>query len=87
MEGNPWQASKPINKNILRGVIVTSIILLGLGTTTFAIARNNPESNVAKLIILTTSTPFTQTLADDVAAQTRADVSEMYPEYAPLVDT
>jgi tetratricopeptide (TPR) repeat protein len=87
MEGNLWQASKPFNKNILRGMIVTSIILLGLGTTTFAIARNNPESNVAKLIILTTSTPFTQTLADDVAAQTRADVSEKYPEYAPLVDT
>jgi tetratricopeptide (TPR) repeat protein len=86
VEDNPWQASKPI-KNTLRGVIVTSVILLGLGTTTFAIARNYPESNVAKLIILPTSTPFTQTLADDVAAQTRADISEMYPEYAPLVET
>lgn len=86
MEGNPWQASKP-TKNILRGVIVTSIILLGLGTTTFAIARNNPESNVAKLILLTTPTPFTHILTGEVAAQTRADISEMYPEYASLVDT
>jgi tetratricopeptide (TPR) repeat protein len=86
VEDNPWQAPKPI-KNILRGVIVTSIILLGLGTTTFAIARNNPQSNMAKLIIPTTPTSFAQTLADDVAAQTRADVNERYPEYAPLVDT
>ena len=86
VEGDPWQASKP-TKNILRSVIVTSIILLGLGTTTFAIARNNPESNVAKFILLTTSTPFAQTLADDVAMQTRADVNEKYPEYVSLVDT
>ena len=86
VDDGPWQASKP-TKNILRGVIVTSIIVLGLGTSTLAIARNNPESNVAKLITLATPTPFSQTLADDVAAQTRAEINEMYPEYAPLVDT
>jgi len=86
LEDSPWQASKP-TKNILRSVIVTSIILLGLGTTTLAIARNNPESNVAKLIVLITPTPFSHALADDVAAQTRAEINEMYPEYAPLVDT
>jgi hypothetical protein len=80
MEGNPWQASKPINKNILRGVIVTSIILLGLGTTTFAIARNNPESNVAM-----SHSPVTplQTIADDVARNT-CDVGEIS---SALVDT
>ena len=86
VEDNRWQAPKP-NKNILRSVVVTFVILLGLGTTTFAIARNNPQSNVAKLIIPATPTLFSQALADDVAAQTRADVNEMYPEYAPLVDT
>ena len=86
VEDNPWQASKPI-KNILRSVIIITVILLGLGTTTYAIARNNPESSVGKLIIPATPTPFTQTLADDIAAQTRADVNEIYPEYAPLLDT
>jgi len=81
-----WQASKPI-KNILRSAIVTIVILLGLGTTTYAIAKNNPESSMAKLIIPATPTPFAQTLADDIAVQTRADVSQTYPEYALLVDT
>ncbi len=80
------QASKPI-KNILRSVIVTIVILLGLGTTTYAIAKNNPESSMAKLIIPATPTPFAQTLANDIAAQTRADVSQTYPEYTLLADT
>jgi len=86
VEDHTWQAHKP-NKNILRGVVVTFVILLGLGTTTYAIARNNPESNMAKLIISATPTPFTLALADDIAAQTRADVNAKYPEYGPLVDT
>ena len=86
VENSPWQASKP-PKNILRRVIVTSIILLGLGTTAFVIARNNPESKVAKLINPAISTPVTLALADNVAAQTRADIHKMYPEYASLVDT
>lgn len=73
-------------RNILRGMVVAVVILLGLGTTTFAIARNNPQSNMAKLIIPATATPFTQSLAVDVAPQTRADVIKNYPEYAPLVD-
>jgi hypothetical protein len=86
VEGNPWQAPKS-NKNTLRSVAITFVIFLGLGTTTLAIARNNPASNMAKLIIPATPTVFTPVLADDIAAQTRADVNEIYPEYAPLVDT
>lgn len=86
VEGNPWQSPKP-HKSILRGVVIPLVILLGLGTTTFAIARNNPESNMAKMIIPATPTLFSQALADNIAAQTRANVSRSYPEYASLVDT
>ncbi len=81
----PGRESKTA-KNILRGVVAT-LIVLGLGTTTFVLAGRNPQSSVAKLLIPATSTPFTQTLAEDVAPQTRADVIKNYPEYAPLVDT
>lgn len=88
VDDSPWQASKPKPiKNLLRGVIVTSILLLAFGTTAFAIARNNPESDMAKLIALATPTSFAQNLADDIAAQTRAKVNRSYPQYASLVDT
>jgi tetratricopeptide (TPR) repeat protein len=73
-------------KKILRSVVSITVLALIFGTTTYVIAQNNPESNVAKLIIPPTATPFAETLADGVAAQTRAEVSAEYPQYAPLVD-
>ncbi len=85
VDQNPWQITNPV-KSILRSVIVVIAIILGLGTTTYAIARSNPESTVAKLIIPATPTPFIQSLADDIAAQTRAQVGAVYPQYAPLLD-
>ena len=74
-------------RNTLRVAMIVTVMLLGLGATTFAMARNNPQSNMAKLIIPATPTPFTQIVTGNVAAQTRADVTKNYPEYAPLVDT
>jgi hypothetical protein len=51
------------------------------------VARNNPESTVAKLLILSTPTLYKQIpITRNVAAQTRATMSENYPQYAPLVD-
>ena len=82
---NPWQAASPAG-NTLRGLVLVAVILLGLGTATFMIAKNNPESTMAKLIIPPTPTSFVENLADDIAAQTRAQVSADYPRYAPLVD-
>lgn len=83
---NPWQTQRPW-KNVLRGVIIAAVVLIGLATTTYAIARNNPESTVAKLILPASPTPFIENLAQDIAAQTRAEVSAGYPQYASLVDT
>ncbi len=71
----------------LRIMITIVVIIFGLGSTTYAIALNNPESAVAKLIIAATPTPYAQTIAEDVAAQTRSEISAKHPQYTTLVDT
>ena len=85
VEQSPWRVASPV-KNILRSGIVMVAVILGLGTTTYAIARSNPESTVGKLILPATPTPLVGSLAADVAAQTRAQVNAQYPQYAPLLD-
>jgi tetratricopeptide (TPR) repeat protein len=82
-----WNTPRKPARGGLRVLIIIAVIILGLGSTTYAIARSNPESAVAKLILQATAEPFAQTLAEDVAAQTRSEVSSNYPEYAPLVDS
>ena len=81
----PLPISSPI-RNVFRSVVVVAVLILIFGTSTFVVARNNPESGVAKLIIPATPTPLAQPLADDIAAQTRAEISASYPQYASLVD-
>ncbi len=85
---NPWQVAHPARnkRNILRRGIVTIALLLALGTTTFVVAKNNPESTVAKLFLGATPTPFAQILADDIAAKTRAEIGVEYPQYAAVLD-
>ena len=71
----------------MRGALVAVVAVLALGTSTYVIARNNPDSQVAKVLALATPTVVSNSvLADDVASQTRAEVSEAYPQYAPLLD-
>ena len=79
------QVPAPV-KVVLRGAIITAVLALIFGTTTFVVAMKNPESRVGKLIIPATPVPYAQNLKDDVAAQTRAEIGMKYPEYAPLVD-
>jgi hypothetical protein len=88
MAENPWQVASPrkSRRNFLRTGIVVAAIVLTLGTTTFVVAKNNPESSVAKLLLIATPTPFAEVLADDIAAQTRAEVGVEYPQYAPVLD-
>ncbi len=81
-----WNAPKP-RANGLRLVIIVAVVLFGLGSTTYVIARSNPESAMAQLIIPPTAEPFVSALSDDIAAQTRSDVSAKYPQYIPLVDS
>jgi tetratricopeptide (TPR) repeat protein len=82
-----WNKPKPAISGGLRVLIMIAVIIFGLGSTTYVIARNNPESVVAKLILPATEEPFAQKLAEDVAEQTRSEVSLNYPQYATLVDS
>jgi hypothetical protein len=78
--------SRPF-KNLLRGASIFMAIALLFGTTSYVVARRNPESAVAKLLTLPTPTLFAQIpITGNVALQTRAEMSAKYPQYAPLVD-
>lgn len=84
------QAQAKLNplRTIMRSVVIAIVIVLLFGTTTYVIARNNPNSPVAQAFSLQAdATAESADLADDVAPQTRADVNAMYPQFAPVVDT
>ena len=84
---NLWQPKKNPYRNALRGALIALVIFLLFGTTTFVVARNNPASKVAQILAIATPIPETDSsLVDGVAPQTRAEVSENYPQYAALVD-
>lgn len=83
---NQKPKSAPYRK-MTRGALLTLIGFLLFGTTTYVIARSNPNSKIAQVLALATPTmEASAPLADDVAPQTRAEVSESYPEYVPLLD-
>ena len=74
-------------RNAMRSALVALVAVLLFGTTGFVIARNNPDSQVAKVFALATPTVLiNSSLSVDVAPQTRAEINETYPQYAPLVD-
>lgn len=83
---NPFPKPPSPFKRIMRGAVIVAVLALVFGTSTYVIAQNNPESSVAKLIIPATPTPFAETLADDIAEKTRAEINTEYPQYLPLVD-
>lgn len=83
---NPWEVTTPY-KNPKRNFTVALGILLMLSAAAFAFAKVNPSSQLAKAILPATPTSYVQTPAGDVAPETRAEISNAYPEYAPLVDT
>lgn len=86
INANIWQSPKPY-KNTLRAILAVVIVIFLFGTTTLVVARNNPESIVAKMLAVATPTFYGEpSLANDIAPQTRAQVSAKYPQYAPLVD-
>jgi len=83
----PIQPQPQPYRNVVRGAVIAVLAVLFFGTTGFVIARTNPDSQIAKVFALATPTVLNSTpLSDDVAPQTRAEVSEAYPQYAPLVD-
>ncbi len=81
----PAQSSKPY-KSTLRAILAVVVVLFVFGTTTLVVARNNPESKVAKLLIQATPDVYGNAIESDLASDTRAEISVKYPQYAPLVD-
>ena len=80
------QNPSPI-RNILRWAGIGIVFVFLFGGTSYVVARRNPESTMAKLLPLSTPTLYEQIpITGDVALQTRAEMSEKYPQYAPLVD-
>jgi hypothetical protein len=82
----PWLTAKP-HRRTLRAAFTIALIA-SLFATTLVVARNNPESNLAKLLQIPTPVLYEDSpLPANVAPQARAQVGEKYPQYAPLVDT
>jgi tetratricopeptide (TPR) repeat protein len=84
---NIWQAKPKPYKNTLRAALSIVVVVFLFATTTLVVARNNPESDLAKMLTVSTPDLYVESIADDIAPQTRAQVSASYPQYAPLVDT
>jgi hypothetical protein len=85
---SPWtDAGKSGGRNILRGALLVGLIVLLSGTSTFVIARNNPDSVVAQVLAVATPTFLSDpSLAEGIALQTRAEIEAKYPQYSALVD-
>lgn len=82
----PLQTQKSY-RNTLRAILVVVVALFVFGTTTLVVARNNPESKIAKFLVAATPTPYGSSLVgSDIAPETRAEVNMKYPQYASLVD-
>jgi hypothetical protein len=83
VEDNPFQTPRPF-KNLLRGIGIFAVLAILFGTTSFAVARNNPKSAVAKFLILATPTSVPQIpITEEIAL---LQTSAKYSQYSPLVD-
>ena len=83
---NQSKVSRPF-KNLFRGAGILTVLFILFGGTSYVVARRNPESAVAKLLVIATPTMFTEiSSAGDVALQTRTEMRAKYPQYAPLMD-
>jgi tetratricopeptide (TPR) repeat protein len=81
------QAPPSPYKNLLRGLAGITVVVLLFGSTVLVLARSNPNSRMSQFIIPATPTAYTESLAEDIATNTRAAVGAKYPEYAALMDT
>ena len=73
-------------KGALFVILASGVALFIFGTTSLVMARNNPESNIAKFFNKATPTAYGNAIESDMASETRAEIGMKYPQYAPLVD-
>ncbi len=80
------QSPRPA-RNLLRWAGIAVVFAIFFGGTSYVVASRNPESAVAKMLVIATPTMFAEiSSAGDIALQTRSQMNENYPQYAPLVD-
>lgn len=74
-------------KNALRWAGVLTALVVLFGATSYVVARKNPESAMAKILVASTPTMYVEiSKAGNVALQTRSALSAKYPQYAALAD-
>ncbi|MCZ2127620.1 MAG: hypothetical protein LC099_07585 [Anaerolineales bacterium] len=75
-------------QNILRGAIVALAVFLTFGASAFALNRVGGDTPIAKMLLAATPDLLSGSaaLGSDVAPKTRAEVGELYPQYAAAVD-
>lgn len=77
----------PPYKRTLRWVGVLTTFAFLFSAASYVVARANPESAMAKILVAATPTMYVEiSKAGDVALQTRSALSAKYPQYAMLVD-
>lgn len=82
----PFQTYQRSYSGQLRVVLIVFIMVTLFGATTLVMARNNPDSQLARILPLATPTIPTNPLAEDIAPQTLEEVSKKYPKYLQLVN-
>lgn len=83
-----WQPIQNPRSTKWGAVFVGVILFLLFGATTYVLARNNPQSKIAQFLsIPTPMISSNSALTSDIAPETRAQVSEIYPQYVTLVDS
>jgi tetratricopeptide (TPR) repeat protein len=82
----PFQTNQNTYSGKLRGVLIMVFVVALFGATTLVMARNNPNSQLAKILPLATPTISTNPLAENIAPQTLEEVNQKYPQYLQLVN-
>jgi len=82
----PFQTNRNSYSSKLRGVLITVFVVALFGATTLVMARNNPNSQLAKILPLATPTISANPLAENIAPQTLEEVNQKYPQYLQLVN-
>ncbi len=78
-------------RSLLRGGLIALILFLAFGASAYAMNRassDSPIAPIAKIFFAVTPDLLSGSaaLGADVASETRAEVNELYPQYAPVVD-
>lgn len=82
----PFQTQRSPLAGKLRAVLMSVFAVALFAATSLVMARNNPNSQLAKILPLATPTISVNSFAEEIAPQTLEEVNQNYPQYAQLVN-